>query len=113
MSYFGKCYLTGPDAQAAADWIFSACMDGAPGKVAYTCMLNSQAGIEADLTVSVLQPGSGSVADPSFQEERGFYIAAAGGAACCRWNLRATTFPRYIVLEGDESKVIINLSLLS
>ena len=81
MSYFGKFYLTGPDAQAAADWIFSARMDGAPGKVAYTCMLNSQAGIEADLTVSVLQPGSGSVADPSFQEERGFYIAAAGGAA--------------------------------
>lgn len=44
MSYFGKFYLTGPDAQAAADWIFSARMDGAPGKVAYTCMLNSQAG---------------------------------------------------------------------
>ena len=43
-------------------------------------MLNKKGGIEADLTVSVLQPGSGSVADPSFQE-RGFYIAAAGGAA--------------------------------
>lgn len=23
MSYFGKYYLTGPDAQRAADWIFS------------------------------------------------------------------------------------------
>ena len=52
-----------------------------PGKTVYTCMLNKKGGIEADLTVSVLQPGSGSVADPSFQEERGFYIAAAGGAA--------------------------------
>ena len=23
MSYFGKYYITGPDAQAAVDWIFS------------------------------------------------------------------------------------------
>ena len=36
--------------------------------------------------------------------------------AWCRWNLRSTTtarydFVSYIVLEGDESTVIINLSL--
>ena len=80
MSYFGKFYLTGPDAQKAADWIFSARMDGDVGKTIYTCMLNSQAGIEADLTVSVINSGSGSAADPAFQG-RGFYIAAAGGAA--------------------------------
>lgn len=51
MSYFGKFYLTGPEAQEAADWIFSARMDGEVGKTVYTCMLNAEAGIEADLTV--------------------------------------------------------------
>ena len=80
MSYFGKFYLTGPDAQKAADWIFSARMDGDIGKTIYTCMLNKNAGIEADLTVSMIEAGSGSSADPHF-EGRGFYIAAAGGAA--------------------------------
>ena len=80
MSYFGKFYLTGPDAQAAVDWIFTAPMTGTEGKTIYTCMLNKGAGIEADLTVSVIGSGSGSSADPSF-EGRGFYIAAAGGAA--------------------------------
>ena len=80
MSYFGKFYLTGPDAQQAADWIFSARMDGEVGKTVYTCMLNAAAGVEADLTVSMIESGAGSPADPSFQG-RGFYIAAAGGAA--------------------------------
>jgi len=80
MSYFGKFYLTGPDAQAAVDWIFTAPMTGTEGKTIYTCMLNKGAGIEADLTVSIIGSGTGSSADPSF-EGRGFYIAAAGGAA--------------------------------
>jgi len=80
MSYFGKFYLTGPDAQKAADWVFSARMDGDPGKTVYTCMLNKAGGIEADLTVSVIESGKGSSADPEFKG-RGFYIAAAGGAA--------------------------------
>ena len=80
MSYFGKFYLTGPDAQAAADWVFTAPMDGMEGKTIYTCMLNKSAGIEADLTVSVIDSGKGTSADPAFSG-RGFYIAAAGGAA--------------------------------
>jgi len=80
MSYFGKFYITGPDAQKAADWIFSARMDGEVGKTVYTCMLNKNAGIEADLTVSMIEPGTGTSADPEFTG-KGFYIAAAGGAA--------------------------------
>lgn len=32
MSYFGKYYLTGPDAQKAADWIFSNDVQKAEGK---------------------------------------------------------------------------------
>ena len=55
MSYFGKFFLSGPDAQAAADWVFSNRMDGPVGKTIYTCMLNKRAGIEADLTVSIME----------------------------------------------------------
>ena len=32
MSYFGKFYITGPDAQKAVDWIFSNNMDKPPGE---------------------------------------------------------------------------------
>lgn len=51
MSYFGKFYLTGPDARKAADWLFSADVARDPGSTVYTCMLNRRGGIEADLTV--------------------------------------------------------------
>ena len=51
MSYFGQFYLHGPDAQKAADWIFSANMQKPSGSVVYTCMLNDRGGAEADLTV--------------------------------------------------------------
>ena len=51
MSYFGKYFLMGPDAQKAADWIFSANMARQPGATIYTCMLNAKGGVEADLTV--------------------------------------------------------------
>ena len=55
MSYFGKYFLTGPDAQQAADWIFSANMARQPGATIYTCMLNAHGGVEADLTVVSIQ----------------------------------------------------------
>ncbi|UYV82994.1 SARDH [Cordylochernes scorpioides] len=93
MSYFGKYYLTGPDAQAAADWIFSNNVNRPAGNTAffivllfytgksiYTCMLNKRGRVESDLVVSVLEPGSGGVCEPSF-DGRGFYITAAGGTA--------------------------------
>ena len=51
MSYFGKYFLSGPDAAAAADYLFSADVRRPDGSVVYTCMLNSRAGVEADLTV--------------------------------------------------------------
>jgi sarcosine dehydrogenase len=61
-------------------------MDGEPGRTVYTCMLNREAGIEADLTVSILEAGGGCAGpfDPPFQG-RGFYVAAAGGAAYQNW----------------------------
>jgi len=84
MSYFGKFYLTGPDAQAAVDWVFSNNMDGPLGSTIYTCMLNKHAGIEADLTVSIIESADAekdNAAAPIFTKSRGFYIAAAGGVA--------------------------------
>ncbi|XP_013401693.1 sarcosine dehydrogenase, mitochondrial [Lingula anatina] len=80
MSYFGKYYLVGPDAQKAADWIFSNDMQKPEGHTVYTCMLNQAGGVEADLTVSAIEPGSGGPHAPKF-EGRGFYLAAGGGAA--------------------------------
>lgn len=34
MSYFGKFYLTGPDAKKAADWLFTADVNKKPGRCA-------------------------------------------------------------------------------
>jgi hypothetical protein len=61
-------------------------MDGEAGRTVYTCMLNREAGIEADLTVSILEAGCGGAGpfEPPFKG-RGFYVAAAGGAAYQNW----------------------------
>ena len=61
MSYVST---SGPDAHAAVEWIFTNKMDGVSGKTVYTCMLNKMAGIEADLTVSIIESGTGGPADP-------------------------------------------------
>ena len=37
------------------------------GSTVYTCMLNKDGGVEADLTVSILNPGTGSAHSPDFQ----------------------------------------------
>jgi len=66
MSYFGNYYLVGEDAQAAADWIFTNDMKKANGQTSYTCMLNSKAGVEADLTVSMIDEPSRASWEPSF-----------------------------------------------
>ncbi|XP_046901172.1 sarcosine dehydrogenase, mitochondrial [Hypomesus transpacificus] len=61
MSYFGKFYLTGPDAKKAADWLFTANVNKDAGSTVYTCMLNNRGGSEADLTVSRLEPGTATL----------------------------------------------------
>ncbi len=81
MSYFGNYYLTGPDAQAAADWIFTNNMRKPVGETSYTCMLNAQAGVESDLTVSFIDGSSSAPWEPSFQvrfhfrQKKGFSIS--------------------------------------
>ena len=51
MSYFGKIFITGPDAATAVDYLFTADMHRKVGSVVYTCMLNDRGGVEGDLTV--------------------------------------------------------------
>ncbi|KAK2565778.1 Sarcosine dehydrogenase [Acropora cervicornis] len=85
MSYFAKYYLTGPDAQKAVDWIFTNNMAKPPGATTYTCMLNKGGGVEADITVSVLESGDGSsVIKPKFEGD-GFYLAIGGGIGQHSW----------------------------
>lgn len=80
MSYFGKLYITGPDAQAAADWVFSANTSKPLNSTVYTCILNKLGRVEGDVTVSVVQTGQGSPADPIFRG-RGFYVVSGGATS--------------------------------
>uniref|UniRef100_A0A3Q2PCC1 Sarcosine dehydrogenase, mitochondrial n=1 Tax=Fundulus heteroclitus TaxID=8078 RepID=A0A3Q2PCC1_FUNHE len=86
MSYFGKFYLTGPDAKQAADWLFSANVNKKPGSTVYTCMLNKRGGAEADLTVSRLEPGAAKLPLAPESDGDAYYLAIGGGVAEHNWN---------------------------
>lgn len=59
--------MTGPDAQLAADWIFTADTRKANNQLVYTCALNNAGGVESDLTVTAIESGSGAPHDPKFE----------------------------------------------
>ncbi|PNF21900.1 Sarcosine dehydrogenase, mitochondrial, partial [Cryptotermes secundus] len=84
MSSLGKFYLCGPEAQKAADWLFTADTHHPIGKTVYTCLLNSKAGVEADITVSTIETGTGGQIDPIFKGH-GFYMTTAGGSSYHTW----------------------------
>ncbi|XP_063887251.1 sarcosine dehydrogenase, mitochondrial-like [Scylla paramamosain] len=111
MTSFGKYYLTGPDAQRTADWVFSANMTGPAGSTIYTCMLNERGGVEADLTVSVCEGGEGTACDPSF-EGRGFYITTGGstGRYCAKHILKEARSQGWLVDLEDRTE---DLALIS
>lgn len=113
MSYFGKFYLSGPDSQKACDWIFTNDMTKPPGSTVYTCMLNKSGGIEADLTVSAIASGEGSVCDPKFDDERCFYLAAGGAAAQQNYShiLSVIQDQNFRVTLTDESETMGLLSI--
>ncbi|KAK8776628.1 hypothetical protein V5799_030030 [Amblyomma americanum] len=112
MSYFGKFYITGPDAQAAVDFIFSSNMQKPKDSTTYTCMLNSRGMVEADLTVSVISPGAGSPCDPKFDGD-GFYVAVAGASANhCLAHIRTVVQDqKFKVSIADESETMGMLSI--
>lgn len=66
-SYFCKLYMVGPDTIKAAEWLFTADTDVPVGQAVYSCLLNAQGGVEADLLVTPIPPGSGTQADPVFK----------------------------------------------
>ncbi|XP_045507727.1 sarcosine dehydrogenase, mitochondrial [Colias croceus] len=80
MSYYGKFYLTGPDAQRTADLAFTADLTKKENSVVYSLLLNEKGGVEADLTVSVLDGGSGQLHEPIFKG-RGYYVVTSGFSA--------------------------------
>ncbi len=53
---FSKVEMEGPGALRALQWLTDNEMDKTPGSVTYTQMLNRHGGIEADLTVTRLEP---------------------------------------------------------
>jgi len=67
LSSVGKFYLYGPDVQKAADWMFTADTNCPLGRTFDSCMLNSAAGVEANVTVSAIEGGSGGQLGPVFQ----------------------------------------------
>ncbi|XP_032993202.1 sarcosine dehydrogenase, mitochondrial isoform X2 [Lacerta agilis] len=86
MSYFGKFYLIGPDAKRAADWLFTADVSKPSGATVYTCMLNMRGGVESDLTVSAIDPGTqDSPLAPAFEGD-GYYLAIGGAVAQHNWS---------------------------
>ncbi|XP_061913144.1 sarcosine dehydrogenase, mitochondrial [Entelurus aequoreus] len=86
MSYFGKFYLTGPDAKKASDWLFTADVNKKPGSTVYTCMLNKGGGTEADLTVSRLEAGDANLPLAPQSTGDAYYLAIGGGVAQHNWN---------------------------
>ncbi|XP_022697260.1 sarcosine dehydrogenase, mitochondrial-like isoform X2 [Varroa jacobsoni] len=85
MTYFGKFLLTGPDAQKAADWLCSNDVHRKEGSTVYTCLLNKNGRVEADLTFSVLKGDIGATpVNPAF-DGVGFYIVTGGGPALQAW----------------------------
>ncbi|KAJ8919613.1 hypothetical protein NQ315_002235 [Exocentrus adspersus] len=79
LSSYTKMYLAGPDAEEAADWLFTADLGREPGSVVYTCSLNSRGGVEADVTVIPLEEGAGTLVGPILKG-KGYYITAEARA---------------------------------
>lgn len=73
LSYSGKFYLCGAEAQDTADYLFAANTRCEVNQTISTCVLNKRGGVEADCTVTRIEPGSGGVTDPIFQR-KAFYI---------------------------------------
>ncbi|XP_052753764.1 sarcosine dehydrogenase, mitochondrial [Galleria mellonella] len=77
LSYYGKFYLTGPDAQRTANLAFTADLSKDYERVVYSLLLNEKGGVEADVTVSILDGGSGQLHEPIFKG-RGYYVVTSG-----------------------------------
>ncbi len=57
LSFMTKLRVTGPGAGPLLNWLSTADVDGAAGRITYTQWLNALGGVEADLTVTKLAEG--------------------------------------------------------
>ncbi|XP_059621064.1 sarcosine dehydrogenase, mitochondrial [Phlebotomus argentipes] len=80
LSYFCKIYLTGRDADKAAEYLFTGDTAKPINKTIYTCALNDRGGVEADVTVSIIDSGIGEPHAPILKRP-GYYIVAGGASA--------------------------------
>ena len=65
MSSFGKIRVEGPDAMAFMNYVGGGDYNVPVGKIVYTQFLNSKAGIEADVTVTRIEPDCFLVVTPA------------------------------------------------
>ncbi|XP_076755351.1 sarcosine dehydrogenase, mitochondrial-like [Xylocopa sonorina] len=84
ISHLGKFYLCGPDAQRAADYLFTANTNCNFNKTIYTCALNHAGGVEIVCTVTALKPGSSGIVHPIFKEQA-FYIVSSSMSTYHTW----------------------------
>ncbi|XP_068229042.1 sarcosine dehydrogenase, mitochondrial-like [Palaemon carinicauda] len=75
LSHLAKFCLTGPDAQVAADWLFTADVSREPGTSVYTCLLNKMGGVEGLLNVSIFNGEEEVVFGQPFTS-RSFYLTS-------------------------------------
>lgn len=73
MSYLGKFYLCGAEAEKAVEYLFTANTNRNFNSTIYTCMLNRAGGVEMDCTVTIVEPDSSGVVNPVFKD-KAFYI---------------------------------------
>ncbi|MBL8961456.1 MAG: GcvT family protein [Gemmatimonadetes bacterium] len=67
MSFMAKFLVQGRDAGRVLNWISANQVDGAPGRTTYTQWLNEGGTLEADLTVTKLEPGyTGAAGDQAY-----------------------------------------------
>ncbi|XP_055695155.1 sarcosine dehydrogenase, mitochondrial [Lutzomyia longipalpis] len=93
LSYFCKVYLTGRDADKAAEYLFTGDTAKSINKTIYTCALNDRGGVEADVTVSVIDSGIGEPHAPILKRP-GYYIVAGGASA-----YHTITHLKYAILD--------------
>eukprot|EP00941_MAST-03F_sp_MAST-3F-sp1_P003798 g3798.t1 len=102
-SYFGKFFLSGPDALEAMQWLCTNNVDRPVGSTVYTNMLNASGRVMCDLTVSRVSPNS--------HGHDKFYIAAGGASAQHDWNwiskvIRDKGFDVYMYDETEKYGMI-------
>lgn len=107
MSYFSKIYLTGPDAQKAANWLFTADTTGPLGQIVYSCILNKQGGIEGDCLVVPITTGCGTQSDPIFKVS--YYILSnysfSKSLEPTQYNLQLTFFVKLCLFLTKQRKL--------